>query len=52
MEAKQNYSESLNTYTIGYPQEIDVLSTPDNWFLFTENDNLYTDELWNPLVLY
>lgn len=52
MELQQKYQESINSYNVWYPQETDVLSTPDNWFLLTEDDNLIVDEEWNPLVLY
>lgn len=50
--AVKQYSESINTRTEGYPQEPMILSTPDNLWLLTENDNLFTDELWNPLCIY
>lgn len=46
------YSESFNTRTEWFPQGIVFLSTPDNLWLYTENDNLMTDEQWNPLCIY
>jgi len=50
--AVKQYTESVNTRTEWYPNDITVLSTPDNLWLYTENDNLLTDELWNPLCIY
>lgn len=47
-----SYSESATNYDSPFMEDVIILTTPDNLWLYTENDNLFVSEEWDPLVIY
>lgn len=53
MEQRQpRLAESRTDYDTPYMEDVIILSTPDNLWLYTENDNLLVTEQWDPLCIY
>lgn len=39
-----SYSESATNYDSPFMEDVIILTTPDNLWLYTENDNLFVSE--------
>ena len=47
-----NLAEPTTNYDSPFMENVIILTTPDNLWMYTENDNLFVSEEWDPLVIY